>query len=394
MNLELWLSLRYFVTRQRERFVSVISIIAVLGIAIGVAALIGTLGVMTGFGNQLREKMIGANPHIMIRGQEPVYDYAALEEKLAAVDQVKAITHSVQGQVFFYHENKASFLFARGIDLEKEAGVTELKSYVKEGTFFIKKGEVIVGSEFAERLGVGIGDMIALGSPVFNEVYNYTIAGIFNSGYYEYDAHLVLLPLADAQELFGLEEAVTEIGVRIDNPQHAKEVKEKIAALLGPAFEVSTWMDLNKSLLSALKLEKIVMFLVVGLVVLVASFNIACILIVAVTKKTKDIGILRSVGAYGASIARIFAYGGLLLGCIGIICGIGLGLLVCYLIKNIHHVIEIPQDIYYFDRVPVAFNLHDLIWIAGCAIIICFFSTLYPAWRAARLNPVDALRYE
>lgn len=394
MKFELWLSMRYFITRQKERFVSAISIISVLGIAIGVTALIGTLGVMTGFGNQLREKMIGANPHLMVRSEQPLHDYSVLEEKIRSVDYVRHTTHTIQGQAFFYHGNRASFLFVRGIEPQAEAAVTQLKDYVKQGTFFIKEGEILIGSELAARLGLEVGSVIALGSPISNEIYDYTVAGVFNSGYYEYDANLVLLSLTDTQALFGLNESVTEIGVRLDDAQRVIEVKKELASVLGAQYFVSTWMDLNKNLLSALKLEKIVMFLVVALIVLVASFNIACTLIVAVTKKTKDIGILRSVGSTSVSIAQIFAWGGLLLGVVGIILGIAGGLLVCQIIKNIHHFIEIPQEIYYFDRVPVSFNLHDLIWISGCAIIICFLSTLYPAWKAARLHPVDALRYE
>lgn len=394
MKFELWISARYFITQQKERFVSAISVIAVLGIAIGVTALIGTLGVMTGFGNQLREKMIGANPHLMIRGDLPIFEYEALEEKIRTVEGVKETTRSIQGQAFFYQDNRVSFLFVRGIEPQTQARVTQLKEYIKHGTFFIKDGEVVIGSELAVQRKLALGDVLSLGSPVTNEIFDFTVAGIFDSGYYEYDARMVLLPIVDAQALFGLQESITEIGVKVDNPQRVTEIKKDVISLIGPQYYVNTWMDLNKNLLSALKLEKIVMFLVVTLIVLVASFNIACTLIVAVTQKTKDIGILRSIGATGWSIAKIFAFGGLSLGVVGILLGIAGGLLVCHGIKHIHHVIDIPQEIYYFDRVPVAFNLHDLIWISGCAIIICFVSTLYPAWKAARLNPVEALRYE
>lgn len=385
---------RYFITRQRERFISVISIIAVLGIAIGVMALIGTLGVMTGFGNQLREKIIGVNPHITIRGDFPILEYKTLQARLAKLDHIISFTESIQGQAFFYYADRGSFLFVKGLDPVKETQVTQIEDYVTKGKFLIQKDEIIIGRELANRLGLDIGGMIALGSPLKRDMKEFKVAGIFNSGYFEYDANLVLVTISDAQELFALKDSVTEIGLRLDKPQLATEIKKDISLVIGPGYMVKTWMDINKSLLSALKLEKIVMFLVVALIVLVASFNIACTLIVAVTKKTKDIGILRAIGATGSHIARIFALGGLSLGIIGIILGVAGGLLVCYIIKNIHHFIEIPQDIYYFDRVPVAFNLQDLIWISSCAIIICFLSTIYPAWKASRLKPVDALRYE
>lgn len=394
MMFELWISWRYFITKQKERFISVISIIAVLGIAIGVMALIGTLGVMTGFGNQLREKIIGANAHIMIRGEPSIYEYNVWEEKLKKLEHVQAATENIQGQVFFYYGDKISSLFVRGINPEKESKVTQIHKYIKKGKFQIEKDQIIIGKELANYLGFDIGSTISLGSPVSGKMKDFKVAGIFNSGYYDYDANLVLVNIVDAQEIFGFKDTVTEIGIKLDNPQIVKEFKKNIYALLGSDYYVRTWMDLNKSLLSALKLEKFVMFLVVALVVLVASFNIASTLIVTVTKKIRDIGILRSIGATGLSIARIFAFGGLILGFLGIILGIGAGLLVCYIIRNIHHFIEIPQDIYYFDRVPVEFNFQDLIWISSIAIIICFLSTIYPAWRASKLNAIEALRYE
>ena len=394
MKFELWISWRYFITKQRERFISAISIIAVLGIAIGVTALIGTLGVMTGFGNQLREKIIGANPHITIKSDAEIYDYRELEERLSKLGYVEAVTENIMGQASFYYGNKTSFVFVRGINPKKEVKVTQIKDYIKKGTFFIQEGEIILGKELANYLDLDIGGSIALNSPVTGELKIFKVGGIFNSGYYEYDANLALVNIRDAQQLFEYGDSVSEVGLKTDRPQMVAQLRKEVAEFVGPQYRVKTWMDLNKNLLSALKLEKIVMFLVVALVVLVASFNIASTLIVTVTKKIKDIGILRSIGARGASIANIFAFGGLLLGFIGILLGIGGGLLVCHLIRNIHNFLEIPQDIYYFDHVPVAFNLQDLIWISTSAITICFISTIYPAWRASKLNAINALRYE
>lgn len=394
MKFELWISWRYFVTKQGERFISAISIIAVLGIAIGVTALIGTLGVMTGFGNQLREKIIGANAHITIKGESEIYDYEDLEQKLSQLDYVEAVTESILGQASFYYGNRTSFIFVRGINPEKEIKVTKVKDYVKKGKFFIGEGEIIIGKELAKHLDLDVGGDIALNSPITGALKIFKVSGIFNSGYYEYDANLALVSISDAQELFDYGDSVSEIGLKVYKPQLVRQLRSDIASFVGPAYSVKTWMDLNKNLLSALKLEKIVMFLVVALVILVASFNIASTLIVTVTKKTKDIGILRSIGARGISIAKIFAFGGLFLGVMGILLGVGGGLLVCLGIRNIHKILEIPQDIYYFDHVPVAFNLQDLIWISSCTIAICFLSTIYPAWRASKLSAIDALRYE
>ena len=317
-----------------------------------------------------------------------------MEGQLTKLTHVKAATENIQGQAFFYYDNKTSSLLVRGINPAREEKVTQIKQYLSKGNFSIAEGEIIVGKELAAYLMLDIGSSIKLGSPITGDMQDFKVAGIFNSGYYEYDSNLVLINIKDAQDLFDLPGGVTEIGLRIDKPQLAPQLKGEIYSLVGPEYRVKTWMDLNKSLLSALKLEKLVMFLVVALIVLVASFNISSTLIVTVTNKIKDIGILRSIGATGNSIAGIFACGGLFLGVIGIALGILGGLLVCYAISNAHRFIEIPQDIYYFDRIPVAFNLQDLIWISLSAIIICFLSTIYPAWRASKLRAIDALRYE
>ena len=394
MKFELWISWRYFVTKQKERFISFISVISILGIAIGVMALIGTLGVMSGFSSQLREKIIGANAHIRISTDGPLYDYEMIEEKIRKVGHVVGTTENIYGQISFYHRNKTAYVYIRGINPEKEEKVTEIKKYLQQGSFSIKDDEIIIGNELALLLGLDINDSLTLGSPITGQIQDFKVSGIFNSGYYEYDSNLIIASIPACQELFGHSDSVTDIGVKLDDPYLVKEVKDDILKLLDSRYRARTWMSINKSLLSALKLEKIVMFLVVALVVLVASFNIVSTLIAMITQKTKDIGILKSLGATNFSIASIFTGGALYLGAIGIILGVCGGLGVCLLIKNIHRFIEIPKDIYYFDRVPVIVNSSDLIWISVCAITICFLSSIYPARKAARLHPVDALRYE
>jgi len=394
MKFEFWISWRYFVTKQKERFISFISIISILGIAIGVTALIGTLGVMSGFGSQLREKIIGANAHIRVSSEGGLYDYQSLVDKLRKIEHVEAITENIYGQISFYHKNKTAFVYARGINPTTEEKVTKLKQYLQRGRFSINDDEIIIGKELASQLGLKLEDSLTLGSPITGEIQDFKVAGIFNTGYYEYDSNLVIASIAACQNLFGLFDGITDIGVKLDDPYLVKDVKKIISKELSSKYRVRTWMSINKSLLSALKLEKIVMFLVVALVVLVASFNIISTLIVMITQKTKDIGILKSLGATNLSIASIFTGGALYLGIMGIILGICGGLGVCQLIRNIHHFIEIPKDIYYFDHIPVIVNNTDLIWISICAITICFLSSIYPAWKAARLRPVDALRYE
>ena len=390
---EFFISSRYFLRLQKERFISMISLISCLGVAIGVMALIVVLAVMTGFDNDLKNKIIGANPHIIIHSEEGIADFPRLAATIRNFKEVKNIAPYVSGQAYLYYKDKVLGLNIKGVDPASEERVTRIRDYVKGSKIVLPKGGIILGQELVSILGLKLGDEVVLSSPMIGLNTPFRVSGIFHTGMYDYDLNLAFLNLRDAQEFFGTGTLITQVGLRLDNPYQAARVKESLAKVLGPGLHIRTWMEINKNFFAALALEKLTMFVILALIVLVACFNIISTLIVMVVEKTKDIGTLKAIGATESSIRRIFTWGGLIIGfcgtLFGIICGIGL----CFLLKK-YQFIQLPKDIYYIDRLPVALRWQDVALIAGCAFVITFLSTIYPSAKASRLNPVEALRYE
>lgn len=394
MRYELLVASRYLLAKRKEKFISIISLISVLGVAVGVCALIVVIGVMTGFDNELRDKIIGANSHLVIEREGGIEDAAALIKKVEAQPHVISAAPFLDGQVFIRANDSMQGISIRGIVGDEELKVSKVGYYIKSGSIeALKDGGMIVGTEMAQRFGLKLGETVSLLSPLDGSSKDFRIAGTFNSGYYEYDSALAFVDLKDAQEFFGADGKVGGIGVRIDNEYLAPEVRVKLQKELGFPFYVRTWIDLNKSLFSALKLEKLAMFWILALIVAVACFNIAATLIMVVMEKTKDIGILKAIGAANGSIRMIFTMQGFIVGAIGTALGVAGGLGLGYLLEK-YQFIKLPRDIYYIDRFPVDIQYPDVVAIVAAALAISLLACLYPAWQASRLNPVDALRYE
>lgn len=393
MSFGFFVARRYFLTLQKERFISLIGLISCAGVAVGVMALIVVIGVMSGFDNDLKEKIIGVNPHIVIQSEEGVADFGALREKILKLGGASCVAPYVSGQAFLYYHDKVLSLNLKGVDPASEEKVTRIRDYVEGGKLKLSRGEIIIGKELALVLGVGPGEEVVLSSPVIGLNTPFRVGGLFHTGMYDYDLNLAFLHIADAQEFFGTGTLVTQAGVRLADPYSAPRVKKALAAVLPSGLHLRTWMDLNKNFFAALALEKLAMFVILALIVLVAGFNIASTLIVMVVEKTKDIGVLMAMGATRLCIRRIFIWGGFIIGCagtiFGIIGGVGLGLLL-----KKYQFVQLPKDIYYIDRLPVSLRWQDVALIAASALVITFISTIYPASKAARLHPVDALRYE
>jgi lipoprotein-releasing system permease protein len=393
MNFEFFIGSRYFLTLQKERFISAISVIAGLGVAIGVMALIVVIAVMTGFDNDLRDKIIGANPHIILASEEGFSDFDALSKKIKAVKGVSNVAPYVSGQAYLYYKDKVLSLNIKGVEPAQEENVTRIRSYCLGGKMDLPKGGIILGQELVRALGLEVGNEVVLSSPVLGLNTSFRVTGVFHTGMYEYDLNLAFLNIRDAQEFFGAGSLVTQIGVKVADPYRAPLIKKELEKVLPGSLHARTWMEINQNFFAALALEKLAMFIILTLIVLVACFNIVSTLIVMVVEKTKDIGILKAIGAPQALVRRIFTWGGLIVGFSGTLFGIICGVFLCFLLKK-YQFIQLPKDIYYIDRLPVALRWQDVALIAASSLAITFLATIYPSYKASRLNPVDALRYE
>ncbi len=399
MNYENWISYRYL-SASKSRFLSFLNTISIAGVAIGVAALIVVTGVMTGFGNNLREKIIGTTPHLMVEKERGLKGYEKIKTEVNNIEGVRGSSAYIQGNIFLENYGQAMGIALRGIEPETESLVTKIDQYLSKGNGQLKNlqnDNVFIGSELARYFDYAIGDSITLispGSGLAGEGWRYhlTIAGIFNTGMADYDMNLVLVNLKKAQQIFNLgDDAVTGVGIKLKDPYQVGEIKEKIYDSLGSSFLVKSWIDINHNLFEALFLEKWGLFIILTLMVLVASFNIISTLIVTVTSKIHDIGILQSIGVPKRSIRRIFTRQGIFIGSLGIFWGLVSGVLLSYILRTY---VQVPKEIYYIDHVPIELQLSDILIIVAAAMVISYLATIYPASKAAKLEPVEALRYE
>ena len=406
MKFELFVARRYLTARRKQAFISVITSISVLGIAIGVAALVIAIALITGFQGDVQDKILGATSHVMVSdlGGQGLADYEGMAEKIRSIDGVESVSPVVYSTVLIIGLGESSGALVKGIDFDREkAGAPWLQKLeagrIPEGGG-AREG-LLLGREIALRVGAQVGDAVDVVtasstlSPLglLPKRKRFQVTGIFNTGLYEFDNSTALVSIGVAQKLFRLEGRASYIQVKLRDIFAAPAVGEKIKAALPPVVYITTWMELNKSLFSALKLEKNIMFLTITLIVIVAALNIIATLILMVMEKTRDIGILMAMGATPRSINRIFFYQGALIGVIGTALGVLLGLGWCAL-ANAFELIKIPVDIYQISYVPFRLRPLDLALIVGVTLLISFVSTLFPARRAAKVDPVVALKYE
>ena len=398
MGFASWMAFRYL-TAKKDKFLAMINWVAMAGITIGVAALIIVIAVMSGFDHELREKIVGANAHVLVERETGLSQYAALQDKLKALPGVVGTTPYIHGNVFLESGKRAASLILRGVEPKTEGGVTRINKYLDHGAIKdLKADEAVIGSQLASFYGLRVGDDISIIAPASGMAggpwrYHFKVAGLFTSGMYDYDMNLVLVDLRKAQEIFHIgPEMVTGIGLRLNDPEEAAKVKASIYTMAGFSFSVRTWMESNANFFAALQLEKFAMFIILTLIVLVASFNIVSTLIVTVTSKVKDIGILKAIGASKATVGRLFMWQGLAIGMIGTFWGFTGGVGLTLLLKK-YQFIKLPQDIYYIDHLPVLVQASDVAVIVGAAMMITYAATVYPTIKAANLEPVEALRY-
>jgi lipoprotein-releasing system permease protein len=423
MPYELFIGLRYLKAKRKSTFVSIITFISIAGVALGVTALIVVLSVMTGFEEDLKDKILGTNAHVVVlKSGNEMENYRHIMEKLQGFPGVVSATPFIYSQVMLSTGSNVSGVVLRGIETKTDIRVTNLYRSMVQGRLsnldspiLAPDGKgpalpgVIIGQELAKNLNLYIGDTVNIISPMGNitpfgmipKTKQFRVAGIFNTGMYEYDATLAYTGLQEAQSFLSMDHNVTGIQLKVKDVYKAGEIAAKINQSLGPPYIARDWMQMNKNILFALKTEKVVMFIILTLIVLVAAFGIASTLFMVVMEKTKDIAILKSLGATSRSIMKIFVLEGLIIGAAGTLIGLFGGLIIALNMESIVDFIQkvtgfelFSKDIYYLNHFPSQVVPSDVLIISVTAILISFLATLYPSWQGSRLPPVEALRYE
>lgn len=407
MNYELFIAKRYLTAKRKQAFISVITFISALGITIGVMALVIAIALITGFQGDVQDKILSSTSHILVPGlsQEALNDYPDLIEKIKGLDGIISASPVAYETVLLRGPGQNSGAMLKGINFEVEKEHTSWLQELEGGRIpdpKAKREGILLGREIASALGAGIGDWVEVFSgsalslsPVglFPRPKRFVVTGIFKTGLYEFDSSTALIWLDSAQKFFRLGEGISYIQIRIVDIFDAPQIAEKIKDIIPPLAYVMTWMELNKPLFSALKLEKNIMFLTIALIVFVAALNIIATLILMVMEKTRDIGILIAMGATSKNIKKIFFLQGSMIGVIGTAAGVTLGLFWCWL-ANAFQLIKIPVDIYQISFVPFHIKTLDLLLIIGITLLISLVSTLFPSHRASKVDPVIALKYE
>ena len=409
MPFELRVALRYLTARRKQAFISLISGVSVLGVTVGVMALMVALGLMTGLQAEIRSKILGATAHLSIfrSRSDGVTDYAAIVERVRGVPGVLGAAPAVYSKALLSSSTGASPVTLKGIIPEEERTVTELARQVEGGQLESLRDNngdlvpVLLGRDLASSLAVGPGDVVTVTSPqgrlspvgLLPRVTRLRVAGLVRTGLYEFDSAWAYIPLPSAQRMFGESGRATLVEVRVEDFYRVRDVEPRLMEALGEGYVITDWIETNESLFSALWLEKVAIGITIGLIVIVAALNIVATLVLMVMEKHKDIAILVSMGASRAAITRVFMLQGTLIGAVGTLVGGVLGWLACRILDH-YKLIQVPVDVYQVSYVPFTLLGSDALSVVAGSILVCFLATLYPARTASALDPAEALRYE
>jgi lipoprotein-releasing system permease protein len=406
------LALRYLRARRKEGFISVIAGFSFIGIMLGVATLIIVMSVMNGFRKELFDKILGLNGHMLVRplGRD-FTDYQDVARRIKSVQGVTHVLPIVEGQGLATSAVASNGVFVRGVREDDLKGLEGVSSKIRYGTLdgFDSSGGIAIGTRLANTLGLQMGDEVTIVAPrgaatpfgTAPRVKRYPIAAIFEIGMSEYDATIAFLPLGEAQKFFNLPDAAQVVEVLIDNPDRLKEMRPLVMAAAGDEMSITDWQQRNATFYNTLQVERNVMFMILTLIVLVAALNIISGMIMLVKDKGRDIGILRTMGATQGAVMRVFFITGASIGIVGTLAGLILGVVVCQNIEEIRQFVSwatqttiFPGEVYFLSRMPSEMDAGEVTSIVIMALTLSILATLYPSWRAARLDPVEALRYE
>ncbi len=403
---------RYLRSRGRENFISVVAWFSLIGIALGVATLIIVMSVMNGFREQLLNRILGVNGHLQVMSiGEPIKNFGDLEIKIKNIGGVTRAAAVVESQAMVTHEGSAQGALVRGLSVSGLNTLKSIKDGIKAGKIddFKGRGVAVIGQRMASRLGVDIGDPITLissarGVTPFGAVplqKSFKVIAVFDVGMYEYDSTFIYIPLRDARALFQTGDGVSFIEAMVENPEKLNSIKQEIRKSLSGQFRIFDWRDTNQTFVNALNVERNVMFLILTLIILVAAFNIVSSLVMLVKDKTRDIAVMRTMGATRGMIMRSFLITGSTIGVVGTLCGFALGLGFASNIEEIRTLLEklsgarlFQAEIYFLSKLPAKVDSFEVALVMAMALSLSFLASLYPAWRASRAEPAHALRYE
>ena len=407
MRFELFIALRYLLARRKQAFISLISLISTIGVTVGVMALVIALALMTGLQGELRDRILGSTAHVYVWKTGGIEDYQAEVQKLRGIEGVVGAGPAILGKALIVSDRAEAFISLKGVDPALERSVTDIGKSMQQGSVAALTPQsadqppgILLGKDLAQQLGAEVGESISLLTPqgtltpmgMLPRQRRARVVGIYSLGLYEFDSQYGFVSLDFAEKLVG-KAAPDLIELRVEEIFNAPAVAARVTDTLGPDYVAQDWQDMNQNLFSALWLEKMAISITIGLIVMVAALNIIASLILLVMEKSRDIAILKTMGTSARSVMTIFMMQGLVIGVVGTTIGGSLGLALCWVLDH-YRLIHIPMDVYQVSYVPFTVLPFDFAVVIVSAVLICFLATLYPSRQAARLDPVQALRYE